>query len=151
MPFSHLLSHNDPRIVHLREVSVNIARMSLRHLRTAIQNNRISFPSQVPVFACQSRADIQWRLVELYFVHNWSCPELGERYGVAMERIRQLLSQWVQRAAVLGYLQEIPAEMALAEAPAARQEMARPLPPAVIAPVPLSEPLVHAIAASSLM
>jgi hypothetical protein len=90
--------------------------MTLRELRTAIQNNRISFPSQVPVFACQSRADIQWRLVELYFVHNWSCAELGERYGVAMERIRQLLSQWVYRATVLGYLQEIPNSQSLPEA-----------------------------------
>ena len=47
-------------------------------------------------------------MVELYFVHNWSCGRLGERYGVAMERIRQLISQWVRRAAAVGYLQEIP-------------------------------------------
>jgi Sigma-70, region 4 len=92
------------------EGALQIAQMSLRHLRAAIQNDEISFPSQVPVFACQSRADIQWRLVELYFVHNWSCSDLGERYGVTMERARQLISQWVRRAAVLGYLQEIPAE-----------------------------------------
>ena len=82
--------------------------MGLRRLRTAIQNHEISFPSQVPVFACQSRSEIQWRLVELYFIRNWSCTDLGQRYGVTMERVRQLISQWVQRAAVLGYLQEIP-------------------------------------------
>lgn len=109
------------------------------------------FPSQVPVFACQSRADIQWRLVELYFVHNWSCVELGERYNVAMERIRQLLSQWVHRAAVLGDLQEIPAATTLAGDPAVRHPMARPLPPAVIAPVPLLEPLVRTATASNAM
>ena len=125
--------------------------MSLRRLRTAIQNNQISFPSQVPVFACQSRADIQWRLVELYFVHNWSCVELGERYHVAMERIRQLLSQWVHRAAVLGYLQEIPAATALVARPAVRHRTARPLPPAVIAPARLPEPLVLTAAASNAM
>lgn len=125
--------------------------MGLRRLRTAIQNNQISFPSQVPIFACQSRADIQWRLVELYFVHNWSCVELGERYNVAMERIRQLLSQWVQRAAVLGYLQEIPAATALLTDPAVRRETAPPLSPAVVGLAPLSEPLVLTAAASDAM
>src|SRR5690242_13200996 len=125
--------------------------MSLRHLRTAIQNNQVSFPSQVPKFACQSRADIQWRLVELYFVHNWSCPELGERYNVAMERIRQLLSQWVQRAAVLGYLQEIPAATALVGEPPDRHETARPLSPALLVGPPSSETLVPTAATSNAM
>jgi hypothetical protein len=87
---------------------MGIARTSLRQLGIAIHKSEISFPSQVPVFACQSRVDIQWRVVELYFVHNWSRVELGERYGVAMERVRQLLSKCVRRAAVLGYLQDIP-------------------------------------------
>lgn len=87
---------------------MNIARLSLRRLREAIQNHEVSFPSQVPTFACQSRADIQWRLVELYFVRNWSCLQIGERYGITLERVRQLISNWKQRAIVLGYLQEIP-------------------------------------------
>jgi hypothetical protein len=91
------------------EGTLNIAEMSLRRLRAGIQSQAISFPSQVPVFSCQSRADIQWRLVELYFIHNWSCSDLGQRYGVTMERVRQLISLWVRRAVVLGYLQEIPA------------------------------------------
>ena len=86
---------------------MEINHMGLRRLRAAIQNQEISFPSQVPAFACQSRSEIQWRLVELYFIRNWSCSDLGQRYGVTMERARQLISQWVQRAAVLGYLQEI--------------------------------------------
>jgi hypothetical protein len=105
---------------------VNIAQMSLRRLRAAIQHNEVSFPSQVPTFECQSRADIQWRLIELYFVRNWTCPELGRRYGVTMERVRQLVFSWVQRAIVLGYLQEIPA-------PAARLAGASASPEAVIA------------------
>jgi hypothetical protein len=82
--------------------------MSVRRLRGAIQNSKISFPSQVPVFERQSRSDIQWRVVELYFVRNWSCLQLGDRYGVGSMRIRQVISQWVRRAAMLGYLQEIP-------------------------------------------
>ena len=82
--------------------------MSVRRLRAAIQNSEISFPSQVPIFERQSRTDIQWRVVELYFVHNWSCLKLGGRYGVGSMRIRQIISQWARRAATLGYLQEIP-------------------------------------------
>jgi len=87
---------------------MSVGQMSLRRLREAIQNNRVSFPSQIPTFLCQSRADIQWRLVELYFVRNWSCPELGQRYGMTMERARQIIFNWVQRAVALGYLQDIP-------------------------------------------
>jgi hypothetical protein len=104
MPFSYILLDNQPE----DGAAMEIANMGLRRLRAAIQNQEISFPSQVPVFACQSRSEIQWRLVELYFIRNWSCTNLGQRYGVTMERVRQLISQWVQRAAVLGYLQEIP-------------------------------------------
>jgi hypothetical protein len=87
---------------------VNLSQLSLRRLRNAIQKCEVSFPSQVPMFPCQSRPDIQWRVAELYFVHNWSCGDLGERYGVTMERARQLIAQWARRAVVLGYLQEIP-------------------------------------------
>jgi two-component system, OmpR family, KDP operon response regulator KdpE len=89
--------------------AMDIADMSLRRLRAAIQKGEISFPSQVPMFNRQSRADIQWRLAGLYFVRNWSCTSLGERHGVTMERVRQMLSKWVRRAICLGYLQEIPA------------------------------------------
>jgi hypothetical protein len=104
MPFSYVLLDNRAE----DGAAMEIVNMGLRRLRAAIQNQEISFPSQVPVFACQSRSEIQWRLVELYFIRNWSCTNLGQRYGVTMERVRQLISQWVQRAAVLGYLQEIP-------------------------------------------
>jgi hypothetical protein len=128
------------------EVSVNIAQTSLRRLRAAIQNQAVSFPAQVPIFSCQSRSDIQWRLVELYFVRNWSCAEMGERYGVTMERARQLITQWVQRAIVLGYLQEIPAAVP-AEAPAAGDEMNLEMPEPVMSPAVLSPTLIRATAA----
>jgi hypothetical protein len=80
----------------------------LDYLRKAIRNNRIAFPAQVPVFACQHRADIQWRLVSLFFVHGWSAERLGQRYKVSSRRVHQLLRLWVNRALALGYLQEIP-------------------------------------------
>jgi hypothetical protein len=82
--------------------------MSLRRLRRAIQSNQVSFPSQVPQFQGESRADIQWRLVNLYFVGNWSCARLGSRYGITGRRTSQILTGWVQHALVSGYLQEIP-------------------------------------------
>ena len=83
---------------------------SLQYLRKAIRANRVAFPMPVPVFACQHRADIQWRLVELYFIHGWSCSRLGQRYRVTDRRIQQLIQRWVARAKTLGYLQTIPAE-----------------------------------------
>jgi hypothetical protein len=86
---------------------VDIGQISLRRLRRAIQENEISFPAQVPVFAKQSRADIQWKLVELYFVRNWSPAGIGQRYEMTSERVRQVIAQWVRRAVVLGYLQEV--------------------------------------------
>jgi hypothetical protein len=86
---------------------MNTAETSLPRLRNAIQHNKISFPSQVPIFPRQSRVDIQWRLVELYFVCNWTCDRLGRRYEISGERVQQIIRHWVRRAMVLGYLQEV--------------------------------------------
>lgn len=109
---------------------MKLALRSLRRLRKAIQSNQVSFPSQVPMFQTESRADIQWRLAGLYFVSNWSCKQLGSRYGLTGRRTSQILTGWVQRAADCGYLQEIP--------PAGAQ-LARPTPAqteAACAPMP---------------
>lgn len=149
MPFSQHLLDNDLKAGNCPEDSVNIAQISLRRLRAAVQNHEVSFPAQVPIFECQSRSDIQWRLVELYFVRNWSCPQLGERYSITMERVRQLISQWVQRAVVLGYLQEIPAAVAPLEAPTPADGVSLEIPlPAMNAAV-LSQPAGRAAAASN--
>lgn len=86
---------------------MNNSETSLPRLRNAIQHNNISFPSQLPIFPRQSRADIQWRLVELYFICNWSCDRLGKRYKISGERVQQTIRQWVRRAKCLGYLQEV--------------------------------------------
>jgi hypothetical protein len=131
-----------------RDGAVSIATMSLRRLRAAIQNNQVSFPSQIPAFERQARSDIQWRLVELYFVQNWTCVALGRRYGVAMEWVRRLISNWVQRAIVLGYLQEIPLAAPLVDADSRADETstAERMP---ISPAPMPEPRRHLTAASS--
>jgi len=86
---------------------VSVPDLGLIRLRRAIRNNHVSFPSQVPVFASQAASDIQWRIVELYFVQNWSVNDLGGRYGCSGSNIRKIISQWVLRASALGYLEEI--------------------------------------------
>jgi DNA-binding winged helix-turn-helix (wHTH) protein len=90
------------------ELLMNIPDLSLDHLRIAIRNNRVSFPSQVPIFSAEPRSDVQWRLAELYFIHNWSSAKLGPRYGLSGAYVNKLISRWVRRATVLGYLQETP-------------------------------------------
>jgi hypothetical protein len=87
--------------------TMDIAQMRISALRSAIQTNTVSFPAQIPCFN-QSRADIQWRLVQLYFVRGWSCLQLALRYKLTRQRIEQLLAGWVNSAFTLGYLQEIP-------------------------------------------
>lgn len=82
----------------------------LDDLRAAIRTNRVSFPVPVPVFARQYRADVQWRLVELYLIHGWSPVRLAERYKISCTRVRQSVRSWVRRAKTLGYLQPVPLE-----------------------------------------
>lgn len=76
-------------------------------LRDAIRANRVSFPVPVPVFPSQYRADVQWRLAELYLVHGWSPGRLAERYNISGTRVRQSVRSWVRRARTLGYLQPV--------------------------------------------
>lgn len=82
----------------------------LARLRQAIQNRQVSFPAQVPSFHREYNEEVQWRVAALYFVRGWSCDRLAARYGVTTSRVRQLLRRWVECAAALGYLQEIPPE-----------------------------------------
>ena len=72
--------------------------------------NRVVFPAPVPVFARQYRADVQRRLVELYFVRGWSFYQLGGRYRITAGRVRQTIRRWVEHAIALNYLQSIATE-----------------------------------------
>jgi hypothetical protein len=81
---------------------------NIRVIRSAIQNQKLSFPSQVPVFMHLHRTDIQWRIVLLYFVHSWPSGRIAERYGMTRKRVGQLLRQWTSRAIVRGYVDQIP-------------------------------------------
>jgi hypothetical protein len=79
----------------------------LDDLREAIRANRIHFPVPVPIFPRQYRADVQWRLAELYLVHGWRPERLAQRYGISCTRVRQSVRNWVCRARTLGYLQPV--------------------------------------------
>jgi hypothetical protein len=99
----------------------------INRLRDSIQANQVHFPMPVPTFPYQFRADIQWRLVELYFVRGWSTKRIAERYGLTARRIQQSLQHWVISAMERGYLQAIPPEPVFAAGRAA-------LPPAFAIP-----------------
>ena len=107
-------------------------------LRNSIQANQVHFPMPIPSFPYQYRADIQWRLVELYFIRGWSTKRIAERYGLTARRIQQSLQHWVVSAMERGYLQTIPPEPVFAAAratptPAFTIPDARPF-----MPIPLS-------------
>ena len=76
-------------------------------LRTAITRNLISFPSQIRPFARRTVADLQVRIVQLYFVRGWSVRRIGDRYNLRKDLVHQLLAQWRIRAIESGYIQEI--------------------------------------------
>ncbi len=85
----------------------NLAFLRNAVLRTAIKRNRVSFPSQIRPFAKRTIADLQVRIVQLYFVRGWSLRRLGDRYNLRKETVHQLLAQWRIRAIESGYIQEI--------------------------------------------
>src|SRR5580658_2119669 len=78
-----------------------------RILRQAVQENLVSFPSQVPVFGKQSRPDLQQKLVLLYFVRGWTMDDIAQRYGLGRQRMGQILTAWQIRAVKEGYIQAI--------------------------------------------
>ena len=119
---------------------INTAEPGINTLRASIQANRIHFPVPVPIFPMQYRADIQWRLVELYFIRGWSTKRIADRYGVTSRRIQQSLQRWADMAMERGYLQAIPAEPILAAplfAPAPAFAIPESMP---FMPIPVSAP-----------
>jgi hypothetical protein len=76
-------------------------------LRTAITRNLVSFPSQIRPFTKPTVADLQVRIVQLYFVRRWSVRRIGDRYNLRKDSVHQLLAQWRIRAIESGFIQEI--------------------------------------------
>jgi hypothetical protein len=97
---------------------IKIDSLRIDQLRLAIRTNEVSFPTPVPTFERHDRPDLQWRLVQLYFVRGWSCEAIGERYGLIHQRVRQILKTWKQRAVEMGFIQHIPPAPLLIAAPA---------------------------------
>lgn len=87
--------------------------VGIKKLREGIRGNRISFPAQVPVFQKHDRADLQRKIVLLYFVFGWSCRRIGARYALRRQRVQQILNTWTRRAIETGYVQAIPTEQEL--------------------------------------
>ena len=97
---------------------VKLDSLRLDQLRLAIRANWVSFPTPVPTFEKHDRPDIQWKLVQLYFVLGWSCEAIAERYGLIHQRVRQILKTWKQRAVEMGFIQYIPPAEAVLLTPA---------------------------------
>ena len=54
-------------------------------LRLAVRRNIVSFPSQIPIFSALPPADMQWRMVVLFFVRGWSTVNIAARFGVPVQ------------------------------------------------------------------
>jgi hypothetical protein len=76
-------------------------------LRRAIQENIVSFPSQVPVLSKTVRPDLQWRVVVLYLVQGWQMTAVGIRFGLPVWRISAIIYEWSVRAFASGFIQVI--------------------------------------------
>ena len=79
-------------------------------LRRAIRGNIVSFPSQIPSFPKGSQADMQWRMVLLFFVRGWSVAKIATRFQVPNHRVWTLLNGWSVRAMAQGHVQVIDPE-----------------------------------------
>jgi hypothetical protein len=79
-------------------------------LRRAIRGNIVSFPSQIPSFPKGSQAEMQWRMVLLFFVRGWSVAKIAERFQVPNHRVWSLLNGWSVRAMAQGHIQVIDPE-----------------------------------------
>ena len=99
---------------------IRLDTLRIDQLREAVRGNQVSFPSPVPTFERHDRPDLQWKLVQLYFVLGWNCEGIARRYGLIHQRVRQILKIWKQRAVEMGYIQYIPPAEVLWAAPPRR-------------------------------
>ena len=94
---------------------------AVRHCGGAVRANIVSFPSQIPTLLKQPSADMQWRVVLLFFVRGWSASRIGARFNVPRHRIWKTLNSWSVRALALGYVQVIDPEAFAAVPPSGRR------------------------------
>jgi hypothetical protein len=94
---------------------IEAATMRLTVLRKAIRNNRVSFPSQIPLFVRCAPSNLQRYSIQLYFLRGWSCEKIARRYGYSRFYIWQILNEWKRHAVSQGYLQAIPSAKAFVD------------------------------------
>src|ERR1039457_1173163 len=76
-------------------------------LRRAIRGNIVSFPAQIPKFLKRPSAEMQWRMVVLFFVRGWSSAKIADRFHVPKHRVWTLLNEWSVRALAFGPLKAL--------------------------------------------
>jgi len=92
---------------------MNISLIGNSALRLAIQQNLVSFPSQVPNFTKRPGGDTQERIAKLYFSLGWTVRGICQRYGLSRTMVQKLLADWRMRAVGAGFIQAIlPEELA---------------------------------------
>ena len=79
-------------------------------LRRALRDNIVCFPSRIPILLRQPAADMQWRMVLLFFVRGWSSARIAARFHVPKHQIKKSLHEWSFRALALGHIQIIDPE-----------------------------------------
>lgn len=105
--------------VQTTDMELDSVRLDL--LQNAIRANQVSFPSQVPVFVRHAPPKLQSRVVQLYFVHGWSCGKIAKRYGYVRNYIWGIVNEWRRHAVALGYVQIIPPMPNLYQTPVVSQ------------------------------
>jgi hypothetical protein len=81
-------------------------------LQSAVRENLVSFPAQVPVFP-NPGGDTQARMAQLYFASGWTIARLRERYRTTGETVRKNLTEWRVRAVSSGYIEDIGSQVSL--------------------------------------
>ena len=87
---------------------IELDQMRLTQLRKAIRGNRVSFPSQIPLFVRSAPANVQRHAIQLYFLRGWNCGKIARRYGYSRFYIWRIVNEWKRRAVAFGYVQPIP-------------------------------------------
>ena len=121
----------------------NLTSLRVDQLRAAVRANMVTFPSSVPTFERHDRPDLQWKIVQLYFLMGWGYETIAVRYGLVHQRVAQILKTWKRRAIETGYIQYIPSFEPLPMAAAGTAIPPPQIPAFVVAPthVPIPAPL----------
>lgn len=78
-----------------------------RVLRSLIQRNLVTFPSQMPHFHRRGSRELSHRIAQLFFLRGWSVKAISRRYGISKAAVQKRLNEWRIRAVESGYIQEI--------------------------------------------